>query len=153
MERKHQLILLAVIFCSIVLFSIAATFLLNYSSFNTRQLGQIHTGGNAVDVEIQGDIVYVIDNADFNSGGLVIINVSDPSSPSILGSYYQSGVPFKVSVVGEIAFLANSQVGLEILNVSNPSNPIKIDQYTGSGAAYDIEIVGEFGYLADWGRG
>ncbi len=155
MSKKHKII---VLIATVSLLTSVATLIplivnLVPISLHTRELGQIDTGGMAVDVEIHGDIAYVIDTADNNPGGLLIINISNPANPIILGSYYQTGLPRKVSVVGEIAYLANSMVGLEVLNISELTNPIKIDQYTGSGEAYDVEVDGEIAYLADWSRG
>lgn len=155
MSKKHKIIVLV---ATVSLLTSVATIIplivnLFPISLHTRELGQIDTGGMAIDVEIHGNIAYVIDAADNNPGGLLIINISNPANPIILGSYYQSGLPRKVSVVGEIAYLANSMVGLEVLNITDPTNPIKIDQYTGSGEAYDVEVVGDMAYLADWSRG
>jgi hypothetical protein len=84
---------------------------LNNSPLTLTELGQIDTGGEAFEVEIVGEIAYVMDTTDNNPGGLVIINVSDPNHPYKLGSYYQSGLPMQVAVVGEIAYLENRFIG------------------------------------------
>jgi hypothetical protein len=155
MSKRQKIILLVITLGILTGVSTIVPLIINLFpiSFNTRELGQIDTGGMARDVEVHGHIAYVVDTSEPNPGGLLIINVSDPANPIILGSYYQSGLPWQVRVVGEIAYLANSMVGLEILNVSDPTNPIKIDQYSGSGEAYDVEVVGDIAYLADWSRG
>ncbi|MFX0005481.1 MAG: LVIVD repeat-containing protein [Promethearchaeota archaeon] len=155
MSKKQKIIVLVVTVS--LLTSVATIIPLIVNLFpiisHTRELGQIDTGRMTIDVEVHGDIAYVVDATENNPGGLLIINVSDPANPIILASYYQSGLPWKVSIVGEIAYLANSMIGLEVLSISDPTNPVKIDQYTGSGVAYDVEVVGDVAYLADWSRG
>ena len=155
MEIKHKKLIIIISISLVVSVGILipVVLILVNTSFNTYELGQINTGGCAFDVEIEGDIAYVVDIAEDNPGGLVIINVSDPTHPYILGSYYQSGLPYAVDVVGDIAFLANTEVGLEVLNISDPTNPVKLDQYTGSGAAFDVQVIGEIAYIVDWSRG
>ena len=152
-KRKKLIIIISISLVVSVGILIPVTLILVNNSFNTYELGQINTGGEAFDVEIEGDIAYVVDTADNNPGGLVIINVSDPTHPYILGSYYESGMPYAVDVVGNIAFLANINVGLEVINISDPTNPVKIDQYIGSGAAFDVQVIGEIAYIVDWSRG
>jgi len=155
MEPKRKKLIVIISLCVVIGIGILIPVMLIMlnPSLSTNELGQIFTGGEARDVEIDDDIAYVVDTGDNNPWGLVIINVSDPTQPYILGSYYQSGLPFKVAVAGDIAVLANIHVGVEILNVSDPTNPVKIDQYTGSGEAYYVRIVGEIAYIADWSRG
>jgi len=156
MELKRKKLIIIISVSLIVSVGILVPVMLIWinTSLNTFELGQIYTGGEARDVKIEGDIAYVVDTGGENSpGGLVIIDVSNPYHPSILGSYYQSGLPFKVDVAGDIAVLANILVGVEIVNISDLTNPVKIDQYTGSGEALDAQIVGEIAYIADWSRG
>ena len=153
-KRKKLIIIISLSLVVAAAIIIPVTLILLKAPFNTTELGQISTGGEARDVKIEGDIAYVVDTGGESSpGGLVIINVSNPYHPSIIGSYYQSGLPFKVDVAGNIAVLANINVGVEIVNISDRENPIKIDQYTGSGEAYDVQIIGEIAYISDWSRG
>ncbi|MBY9012967.1 MAG: hypothetical protein KGD70_11390 [Candidatus Lokiarchaeota archaeon] len=152
-KRKKLIIIISLIVVIVVAIIIPVTLFLGKFSFNTSELGQIFSGGVVTDVEIEGDIAYVVDSADNNPSGLVIVNISNPYHPYILGSYYQSGLPYAVDVVGDIAVLANIFVGVEILNISDLTNPVKTDQYTGSGAAFDVQVVGEITYVADWSRG
>ena len=154
LKRKKLIIIISLSLAMAVAIIIPVTLILLKSSFNTTELGQISTGGEARDVEIDGDIAYVVDTGGVNPpGGLVIVNVSNPYHPYILGSFYQSGLPFTVDVAGNIALLANINVGVEIINISDLTNPVKIGQYTGSGEAYDVQIVGEIAFITDWSRG
>ena len=120
---------------------------------NTQELGQIDTGGYAFKLDVVGDIAYVIDVADYTPGGMVIINVSDPTNPRVLGSYFDSGMLRKVDVKDGIAYIANYQGGLEVVNVTDPSNPTRIYHYASSQTLMDVQVEGNFAYVADWNRG
>jgi hypothetical protein len=117
------------------------------------ELGQIDTGGRAELVEVVGDIAYIIDGDEETPGGLVLIDVSDPTSPIQLSSWSDGGHPFELDVDGNFAYVADGFEGLEIINVTDPENPSEIAQYDGSGEIYDVQIVGDIAYVADWNWG
>ena len=112
-------------------------------------IGEIDTGGSAFRVHIEDDLAFVIDNGELDTLGLVIVNISNPSQPEILGTYHDGGLPFGIESVGDIVYIADQSVGLRIINVSDPSQPTAIDGYSGSGIAFDLEVVGDLLYLAD----
>jgi len=152
-KRKKLIIIISLSLVVIASVIIPVILIIANSSFNTAELGQINIGGEAFDVDIEGNLAFVVNTSDDGSGGLVIINISDPTHPIIVGSYHQSNSAFSVEVVGEFAYLANPNVGLEVLNVSDPTNPVKIEQYTGSGEIYDVQVIGEIAYITDWSNG
>ncbi len=149
--RKKIIIITLLIIISVLAVSIPLIFLFRYIPINTRQIGQIDTGGQAIDVDIEGNITCVVDMMDYTPGGLVIINISDPYHPHKLSSFNEGGVMWAVDVVGSIAFLANQLNGLEVVNLSDPLLPIKVDSYTGS--VFDVQVKGELAFLADWNNG
>lgn len=149
--RKKIILISIAIIISVVTITIPLIFLFRYIPINTRQVGQISTGGQAIDVDVEGDLAYVVDMMDYNPGGLVIINISDPYNPNQIGSFYDGGILMKVDVIDSIAFLANQINGLEIIDVSNPLYPVKIDSYAGS--VFDVQIKEGIAYLADWNNG
>lgn len=67
--------------------------------------------------------------------GLKIWNVSNPSSPQLLGQTTINGYPVKVVVQGNYAFIASSTTnpggGLRIIDVSNPANPQEVSSFSG----------------------
>ena len=71
-----------------------------------------------IGVSVVGGIAYVAANV----AGLQLINVSNPTNPSLLGSFNTAGNAYGVSVVGSIAYVADD-FGLQLINVSNPTNP------------------------------
>ena len=123
------------------------------SSITLTEIGQIDTGGSADFVEVVGDIAYVLDNNEGSPGGLVLIDVSDPSNPVELSSWTDGGYPFQLDVAGNFVYVADGFEGLEIINVTDPENPSELYQYEGSGEIYDVQIVDDIAYVADWNWG
>jgi hypothetical protein len=116
-------------------------------------IGELDTGGSALSVHVDGDFAYVIDYGNDISHGLVIVNISDPTQPEMLGTYHNGGLPFALESVNEIVYIADQFEGLRIINISDPVHPVEIEGYVGSGMAFDLKIVGDFLFMADYEYG
>jgi hypothetical protein len=112
-------------------------------------IGEIDTGGAALRVHVEGNLAFVIDYGESPSYGLIIVNVSNPVQPEILGTYHGGGLPYALESVDEIVYLADQFEGLRIIDISDPTNPTEIEGYVGSGMAFDLEIVGDLLFMAD----
>ncbi len=90
--------------------------------------------GRALWVYVSGHYAYLADGP----RGLLIIDVTDPTNPQIVGNYpAQDGASAAgVYVQDTIAYVAMADSGLRILNVADPQNPVEI-----SGLVLDHEIV------------
>ena len=95
-------------------------------------------------VVVAGDLAYVADG----EGGLVILNVSTPSSPSQVGAYDTPGQAYDLEVQGSYAYVADGSQGLRILNVTNPAAPSEAGYYTTPSAAYGLAVSGAHAYVA-----
>ncbi len=73
-------------------------------------MGQTIDGGNALDVVISGDFVFIADETE----GLKIVDISDPSNPVKVGQVADGGSAQGVYVTGDYAFVADYSDGLEI---------------------------------------
>jgi len=111
-------------------------------------IGEIDTGGGAMNVHVQDNLAFVIDSGGGDSYGLVIIDISNPTQPEILGTFHDGGRPFAIESVGDIVYIADQEEGLRIINISDTSNPTQIDGYSGSGS-YDLEIIDDLLLVAD----
>lgn len=83
------------------------------------------------------------------SGSLLIMDAGTPTSPALLGSFYQFGGPLDVDVVGDRAYLAAGAEGLRVLDVSDPAAPALVDSHRTSSAATGVEVAGDRVYLLD----
>jgi hypothetical protein len=75
-------------------------------------------------VDAAGDLVYV----GAESSGLQIIDMSDPVSPTVRGSYTETdATTCEVEVGADLAYVTMS-TGLRILNIADPTNPTLLGQ-------------------------
>ncbi len=89
-------------------------------------------------VAVAGNYAYVTDW----SGGLHIINVSNPAAPTETGSYDTQGDAEGVAVTGNYAYVADWYSGLRIVDVSNPAAPTETGFYDTPGCAKDVTVAG-----------
>jgi len=81
--------------------------------------------------------------------GLLIADVSDPSSPTTLAFYplptWYGGDDIWVS--GDLAYISAAGLGLVIFDVSDPSSPVLVSIYPVSMALGTIEVRGDLAYF------
>jgi hypothetical protein len=112
------------------------------SSFNvdTSLLGIYSPTSFAYDVTLSpdGQIAYIADI----TFGLLIVDVSDPTSSSLLGTYGAAGSARAVtlSLDGKIAYVADFSLGLLIINVEISSAPTLLDTYSAAGSCRALTI-------------
>ena len=98
----------------------------------------------AFDATFDGEIVYLASG----SSGLITLDVSDASRPSILAQVPTFNA-YDVDVTDGIAVLADELEGLKIFDVSNPSVPTLVGQLTSIGSADDLVRVGDLVYFTN----
>lgn len=74
---------------------------------------------------VAGDHAYVVD------GELLVIDISDPQNPRIVGSVDTPGFAWDVTVVGSLAYAADGSAGLSILPIPTEITPVSVDRETG----------------------
>jgi len=83
-----------------------------------------------------------------NKGGLQIVNVANPTSPTLRGSY---AIPtmgaYDVFVQGGLAYMACGGAGLRILDVNNPSSPT-LRGWCDISSAWGVSVAGGMAYVA-----
>ncbi len=107
--------------------------------------GSFDTEGNSRSVAIAGDLAYVADGAN----GLQIFNISDPTTPTIIGFYNTSMVAEDVFVTGDYVLVADQNNGLWVINSTNPSTLTVIDFYNTPGNPRDVFVDGNYAFVAD----
>ncbi len=73
--------------------------------------GSYDTSGDAWDVFIFGDYVFVADA----SAGVQVIDIRDPGAPLQAGSHYAPGTAYGLAVAGEYVYVADGSSGLEVI--------------------------------------
>lgn len=109
---------------------------------NVELVGQI--GGAIGGVAVLGNYAYV-----GQGPRLVILNVSDPTGPTVLGqTNVLPGVVIDVAVAGNYAYVADYDGGLRIISAADPSHPTEVGFYNTPGLAYGVAVVGNYAYVA-----
>ncbi|MBI5359165.1 MAG: hypothetical protein HZA48_01120 [Planctomycetes bacterium] len=110
-------------------------------------IGACDTPNWAYGLTVSGNYAYV---ADGYSGGLVIIDVSNPFIPVITGSLTTPGESaVSVFVQGNYAYLTNLLSGMQIIDITNKSAPVLAGTFDSAGFAYDVFVSGNYAYIAD----
>ncbi len=96
--------------------------------------------------------VKVVDNRAYCAfySGLMIIDISDPSNPSIISRLFCRGNNYKIAINGDYIFLASTQNGINIINVLDQSNPVLVGNIVPRGMRVnDIYVNGDYLYSAE----
>ena len=110
--------------------------------------------GQVRDLVIQDQTLYLVDDAVWNgqayvSGGLRIIDITDPLHPSEIGFYDSPGRAYGVAVAGQRAYVADFEGGLRIIDISIPATPTELGFIETLRFAYDVTVIGSYAYVAD----
>ncbi len=100
---------------------------------------------NAFGVVVDGNYAYV----GAQSSGLAVIDVTDPTEPSLAALYSTSGVAHGVAVSGNYVYVADGLAGLTVVDVSDPESPGPSHTIDTAGDAWGIAVDGDYAYVAD----
>jgi len=102
----------------------------------------------AVHVDLAGEIVIKEDYAFVTNGiGLQILDISNPSSPTIIASYDTPNFAQGLEVDDNYVYI-NDLFGVEVVDISNPRSPHRV-AYAKLPQVQDIAVVGDYLYVAD----
>jgi hypothetical protein len=118
------------------------------------EIGSLETPWVANDVELVGDLAYLTGHTrmrlppepSFLSGGLRVIDVSNPALPVELGALDWLGNARDVEVVGDLGYVA-AGTGLRVIDVSDPELPVELCAVATPGVVRDFEVVGDLAYV------
>ncbi len=132
---------------------------------------RVETAGNTMDVALAGAHAYVAEavfsqNAEKSFldavfpkataplgkagrySGLEIVDVSNPSAPTVTGLVETPGFALDVEVVGNYAFVADFD-GLVVVDITDPAAPFITASLATQGKARDLAISGGYAFVAD----
>jgi hypothetical protein len=98
--------------------------------------------GDSYDVHHNSNRLYLGTEGD----GFAVWDVSDPNAPDSLGALNVQYAGFRLTVVGDYAYLAALDDGLRVVDVSDPRNPVEVGHST-AGYAWDVAVAGELAYV------
>lgn len=121
---------------------------------NPKQVSSLNLSGTAdgLKVQVQGDYAYMVRN-----GGIpdfVVIDVTNPVSPLLIGSLDLPGTPRNIAVSGDYAYIASDSntSELQIVDISNPAAPSFVGVYNavGNADAMGVYVENTMVYLVRW---
>lgn len=108
------------------------------------QIGRLLLPDVPLDIEASGNLVLIAAGA----GTLLVVDVSNPAYPSILGSAGSPSSPARsVHVVGNVAYVAAGRGGLQIVDFSDPTQPTIRGAYNNLLVAKDVFVSGGMAYV------
>ncbi len=111
---------------------------------NPSEVGRVITPSLVTGIAVSGNYAYVASH----ENGLMIVNITDPSSPTLVGSY-GTGTAEDVAVSGNYAYVADGESGLIIIDVNNPATSTPAGSYDTAGYAKGVAVSGNYAYIAD----
>jgi uncharacterized repeat protein (TIGR01451 family) len=87
------------------------------------------------------------------SGGLRIVDVTTPTTPTQVGFYDTPGLAQGVAVLGNYVYVVDGYEGLCVIDVSTPTNPTKVGFYDLPGEAKGVAVAGGYVFIANNGGG
>lgn len=115
-----------------------------------RESGSSEPFGAAVrNVEVFGNTAYVA----AGGVGLYILDISNPTQPTIIGNYKSTGYSEGVTVEGKYAYVADGPGGLRIVDISDRTHPVEVSSAYKLNYAFDVIIDGNYTYVAAAGAG
>ncbi|MCA9755836.1 MAG: T9SS type A sorting domain-containing protein, partial [Candidatus Eisenbacteria bacterium] len=76
-------------------------------------------------------------------------DISDPSGPSIVGSYNTPGYAQSVAVAGDLVFAADDTSGLRVVDISDPTNPSLVASYNTPDESFGVAVAGDYAFVGD----
>jgi hypothetical protein len=83
------------------------------------------------------------------ANGLVIVDISDITTPFYAGGFDTQGIAYSVVVSENYAYVSDWNKGLIIIDMANPIKPIYTGGYDTQGWAGDVVISENYAYLSD----
>ncbi|MEO0149952.1 MAG: hypothetical protein ABIL23_05995 [candidate division WOR-3 bacterium] len=110
--------------------------------FSTLSLiSEIKTNGVVLDLQILGNYLFVANGLE----GLLIYDISTPTSPNLIYHYDSPGYAKSLKISGIYLFLADGEFGVKVFDISTPSSPILVGMIPTTGDATDVDVYS--GYL------
>ncbi|GAG84631.1 unnamed protein product, partial [marine sediment metagenome] len=101
---------------------------------------------NAImDVHVSGSYAYVT----YFDAGMHVVDVSNPSNPSIVGTCPTPRWGERIFVSGNYAYVTCDGNGLQIIDITNPSNPHIVGSWDTPRYTSDIFVSGNYAYVGD----
>jgi hypothetical protein len=102
------------------------------------------------DIQLNENFIYAaFDDSNNNSAGLLIIDVSDITSPALKGNIYISGFATGLAVLDNHVFLLEDTFGLKIIDVSSAEKPVLSGGLEIGNHSTDVILEDNYAYISN----
>ena len=109
-------------------------------------IGQRTGLGYASEVAVQGNIAVVANNYS-TAPSLFVLDVSSPSSITILSSIALTQKPREIALVDGFVYVASDLRGLLIFDITDPVHPVTRGHFNTPGSSLEVQVIGDVAYL------
>ena len=108
-------------------------------------------GGVMGAVGMAGQYAYVDNTVPGNPAhdDLIVVNLSVPSNPAIVGRITLPGAAGTIKIIGTYAYLATGAAGLQVVDISSPTAPRIVGTADTPGSALRVAVANGYAYVAD----
>lgn len=111
---------------------------------NPSQYGGIDITGTTAGYKVAtaGNYAYIVRNS-ATGPNFIVINVSNPTVPTVVGTLTLAGTPTNVAISGNYAYVSNTSdtTELQVVNVTTPTAPALAGSYNAAGAANGLGVA------------
>ncbi len=101
--------------------------------------------GEGVHVAVDGSYAYLANG----EAGLQVLDVSNPSDPTLVGGQDTAGLALDIFLDGDHAYVVDGENGLVIMDISNPTLPQQVGHYDTNDIARRIVVRDGLAYVGD----
>jgi hypothetical protein len=112
-------------------------------------VGGVPTGGIAEGIDVSGNLACVA----VGGSGVRVLDISNPSQPTILGTANTPGSAYDVTIAGDYAYVADRIGGLQVVAFKVLPSPVIVGSFATADEARDVAIAGNIAYVAVNGAG
>jgi hypothetical protein len=112
--------------------------------FQPSIVGNFNGSGTTQDIVIAYTKAFLANGA----GGLVVVDLTDPTAPALVGSYDTGGDATALALAGDFAFVADGAGGVVVVDITNLGAPTLAGSFATSGVATGIAVDGDHAFVA-----
>lgn len=116
---------------------------------NITQVGNTSLAGYPSRITVIGNYAYVANSTSSTGGGINVVDISIPASPSLVSTY--AGYADYVTGNGQVVAFTGSSLPCTILTITDPANPLLACTYPLPVSTRDIAVSGNYAYSASNG--
>ncbi len=102
-----------------------------------------HFSATVKSFSVQQDYAYLAADKE----GLQIVDISDPTAPTLVGAYEIRGALVRAAVSGTVAVALDNAGKILLFDVSTPTAPVEWGQYTLPEPGNQVVIAGDYAYI------